>query len=299
MRLACFRVHDDRVNRVGIVGDGSVTQFNGSWSELLSSCAGPSPRQPGQLGAAFPLEDCTFEPPLPDGGRGLFCVGMNYWDHDAEARGLLRTAPSEHPVFFWKLPQTMTSASADLPLDASVSGEFDWEVELGVVIGLPTRRVPPERVAEHLAGYTIVNDVTARDLQRQHVQWFFGKNAHRSSPIGPWVTTLDEAGYPPQLEMELTVNGVTKQRAQTGDLIFDVPTLVSTLSRSIELLPGDVIATGTPQGVGFARTPPEFLEVGDVIEARIDGLGLQRNTVVVDEGAPETPGAVRDLAGTS
>ena len=280
MRLACFRVAGDLEHRVGLIGEGTVTELSGSWTDVVTRCAGKSPFTVVPLERSFPIGECTFVPPLPNGSRGVLCVGMNYWDHDAEARGLLRTAPSDHPVFFWKLAETMTSATANLALDPAVSTQFDWEIELGIVIGRVARFVPPERVGDYLAGYVIVNDVTARDLQRQHVQWFVGKNIRSSSPIGPWVTTLDEAGYPPRLGMELKVNGITKQSAQTSDLIFDIPTLVSTITRSITLQPGDVIATGTPMGVGFARVPPEFLVPGDLIEARIDGLGSQRNAVV-------------------
>ena len=139
-------------------------------------------------------------------------------------------------------------------------------------------------VPDYIAGYTIVNDVTARDLQHRHVQWFIGKNVQASSPIGPWVTTLDEAGYPPALELLLTVNGEEKQRGKTTDMVFDVPTLISTVSKAVELLSGDVLATGTPSGVGFARRPPEFLRAGDVMEARIEGLGHQRNLVTAQGG---------------
>lgn len=299
MRLVWFRTATDHEHRPGVMRDGAITEYSGSWADLLGCCAGPDPREVEPLGLSFPIEECTIVPPLPAGSRGLFCVGMNYWAHDAEARGLLRTAPSEHPVFFWKLAETMTSATADLPLDPAISTEFDWEIELGVVIGRVTKSVTAEAVADCLAGYLIVNDITARDLQRQHVQWFVGKNIRASSPLGPWITTLDEAGYPPRLGMELRVNGITKQRAETSDLIFDVPALVSTISRSVTLLPGDIIATGTPMGVGFARVPPEYLKPGDVIEAEIDGLGSQRNIVVSAEQVRGDVPSVAELAGAA
>jgi 2-keto-4-pentenoate hydratase/2-oxohepta-3-ene-1,7-dioic acid hydratase in catechol pathway len=218
---------------------------------------------------------------------------MNYVDHDAEARGLLKTESAAHPVTFVKLASAMADPDSALCLEPSVSSQFDWEVELGVVIGRGGRAIAKHAVPDHLAGYTIVNDVTARDLQRQHVQWFIGKNVDASSPVGPWVTTLDEAGYPPALEMVLSVNSVEKQRVRTDQMIFDVPTVVSTVSEAIELQVGDVFATGTPSGVGFARQPPESLQVDDVIEASIEGLGSQRNLVV----AAERSDAVTDNAG--
>jgi 2-keto-4-pentenoate hydratase/2-oxohepta-3-ene-1,7-dioic acid hydratase in catechol pathway len=194
---------------------------------------------------------------------------------------------------FVKLASAMAGPNATLCLEPSVSSQFDWEIELGVVIGRGGRAIAKHAVPDHVTGYTIVNDVTARDLQRRHVQWFIGKNVDTSSPIGPWITTLDEAGYPPALEMVLSVNGVEKQRVGTDQMIFDVPTVVSTVSDAIELQVGDVFATGTPSGVGFARQPPESLQSGDVIEASIEGLGSQRNLVV----AAELSGALTDQAG--
>jgi 2-keto-4-pentenoate hydratase/2-oxohepta-3-ene-1,7-dioic acid hydratase in catechol pathway len=264
-----------------------------TWLDALARCSGMTPGSLTETGRRFSLTECEFLAPLPDAGRGVFCIGMNYADHDAEARGLLGTEAAAHPVLFVKLASAMTNAYAVLSLDGSVSRQIDWEVELGVVIGRGGRAIEKPDVADHVAGYTIVNDVTARDLQRQHVQWLMGKNVDASSPIGPWVTTLDEAGYPPALEMVLRVNGVEKQRGTTDRMIFDVPTVVSTLSNTIELQVGDVFATGTPSGVGFARQPPEFLQVGDVVEASIEQLGSQRNVVV----AAERSGAVPDLAG--
>lgn len=296
MRLACFSTNTDHARRVGIVRDDGVTEIAEPWVTAMERCAGENPAPLTETGRTFSLDACTFLPPLPTGGRGLFCVGMNYREHDEEARRLLKTPPPAEPVIFWKLADTMVGAAADMALDPLISDEFDWEIELGVVIGRRGRHIGHGDVAAHIAGFTIVNDVTARDLQRRHVQWFLGKNVHASSPVGPWVSTLDEAGYPPALEMELTVNGVQKQRANTTDLIFNVTDLVVTLSRTIELVPGDVISSGTPQGVGFARQPPEYLQVGDVVEARIDGLGTQRNEVV---GFGGSAGAVRPMADTT
>jgi len=279
MRLARFRSKTDDETRVGVERDGLLWEVAEPWLTALASCAGPTPRVLTETGRSFALVDCELLAPLPAQGRGVFSVGMNYLDHDAEARGLLRAPETEDPVLFVKLASAMADPNAGLLLDRDVSEQFDWEVELGVVIGRPGRDIHPDDVPKHVAGYTIVNDVTARDLQRRHVQWFLGKNVDASSPIGPWVTTLDEAGYPPALELVLTVNGEEKQRGKTTDMVHDVPKLVSTVSKAVELQTGDVFATGTPAGVGFARQPPEFLRVGDVIEARIENLGQQRNVV--------------------
>jgi 2-keto-4-pentenoate hydratase/2-oxohepta-3-ene-1,7-dioic acid hydratase in catechol pathway len=204
---------------------------------------------------------------------------MNYIAHEAEAGKTLGAPRPERPVVFDKQVEAMADPDEVVHLDSALSTEFDWEAELAVVIGRPGRNIAPELVRGHVAGYTVLNDVTARDLQRGHVQWFLGKNIHRSSPVGPWVATADEIAYPPDLELTMTVNGVEKQHARTSELIFDIDTFVSTVSRYVKLEVGDVFATGTPAGVGFTRTPPEFLRAGDVMVAEIESIGQLRNVV--------------------
>jgi 2-keto-4-pentenoate hydratase/2-oxohepta-3-ene-1,7-dioic acid hydratase in catechol pathway len=275
MRLVRFEIEGSR--RVGTVVDGQVLETAGGWGDLLTRCSVPGVAE--ETGQSFPLEACTLLAPLPDTRRGLFCVGMNYVDHTSEAGKALNAERPDVPVVFLKAVDAVADPSAVLSLDPSISTEFDWEVELAVVIGRGGRRIDPRVVEEHIAGYTILNDITARDLQRRHVQWHLGKNVDRSSPLGPWVVTADEIEYPPDLEISLAVNGIVKQRARTSELVFDIAHLMSTVSRYIALQPGDIIATGTPAGVGFARRPPEFLRSGDLIEAHVEGIGTLRNIV--------------------
>ncbi|MGD0084689.1 MAG: fumarylacetoacetate hydrolase family protein [Acidimicrobiales bacterium] len=297
MRLTRFRVPEVAGVAVAVLRDDVLFEVAESWVDALRQSVGLSPGGLTETGRSRPVADCELLAPLPDDGRGVICTGMNYLQHDAEARGLLQTAPSDYPVFFLKLGASMADPFADLPLDPSISAEFDWEIELGVVIGKAGRHIHRDEVSDYVAGYTIVNDITARDLQRQHVQWFIGKNVSASSPIGPWVTTLDEIGFPPDIQLSLTVNGIEKQSAKTTDMLFDVPTLISTASRTVALRPGDVFATGTPAGVGFARHPAEFLRPGDVVEAQIEGVGSIRSTVIAGNdgsgpgraGRPEWP----------
>jgi 2-keto-4-pentenoate hydratase/2-oxohepta-3-ene-1,7-dioic acid hydratase in catechol pathway len=291
MRLARFKVPGGRLG-VGIVREDEVAEVEEDWAAALRQCCGASPGAPTETGKSWRLDDCVLAAPLCDDSR-VICTGMNYRQHEAEAGGLLRTAGSDSPVLFVKLAASMADPLADLPLDPAVSGEYDWEVELGVVIGSAGRDIAAQDVRDYVAGYTIVNDITARDLQRSHVQWFMGKNVRGSSPIGPWVTTVDEVGYPPALRLLLRVNGEEKQNATTTDMIFDIPALVSTTSRVLDLVPGDVFATGTPSGVGFARQPPEFLQAGDVIETEISGLGMLRN-LVTDIAAPRWGDSVEE-----
>lgn len=276
MRLVRFEI--EGTCRIGKVVDGQVHEAAGEWDDLLTSWSVPGATVE-ETGASFPFEACTLLAPLPDTRRGLFCVGMNYSDHTSEAGKALRAERSDVPIVFLKTVDAVADPGSRLSLDVSTSTEFDWEVELAVIIGRGGRHIDPRLVEEHIAGYTILNDITARDVQRRHVQWHLGKNVDRSSPLGPWVVTADEIDYPPDLEISLSVNGTVKQRARTSELVFDIADLMSTVSAYISLQPGDIIATGTPAGVGFARTPPEFLRSGDVIEANIEGIGTLCNTV--------------------
>ncbi len=171
----------------------------------------------------------------------------------------------------------------DIPVDLNLSTQYDWEVELALVIGRVARRVPKERVAEYIHSYTVFNDFSIRDIQRRHGgQFFKGKSLDRASPLGPWLVTPDEVPDPQHLRVLCRINGAVKQDANTSDMIFDIPSMVADITDTLTLEPGDVIATGTPSGVGFARTPPEFLKPGDVMETEIEGVGLLRNRIVSD-----------------
>jgi 2-keto-4-pentenoate hydratase/2-oxohepta-3-ene-1,7-dioic acid hydratase in catechol pathway len=278
MRLVKFSA--DGARRIGVVTDDVVHEMPGEWTEILQQCSGGSaPQQPASDARTWPLDRCTLHAPLSDAGRPIFCMGLNYRDHEAEAGRPLGLQPSVKPVVFVKQPEAMADPGEELTLDPRLSTEFDWEVELAVVLGKGGRDIPSDRVDEHVGGYTVLNDITARDLQRGHSQWFIGKNIHHSSPVGPCVVTADEISYPPDLLLTLSVNGIEKQRARTNELIFDIATIVSTVSRYVELQSGDLFATGTPAGVGFTRTPPEFLRTGDVIVAEIERIGSLRNRV--------------------
>ncbi len=229
-----------------------------------------------------PLAAVELLAPIPRPRKNVFCLGRNYAEHAAES---LRAIGQEvqlpaYPNVFTKAPTALTGPYADIPYDATVTERLDWEVELAVVIGRAGRHIAPERALDHVFGYTILNDVTARDIQNKAgVQWFQGKSLDASSPMGPWIVTADAIANPRDLRLALRVNGATKQDASTAEMLFDVPAIIATLTRVLTLEPGDVIATGTPSGVGFARTPPEFLRPGDVMETEIAGIGTLRNRI--------------------
>jgi 2-keto-4-pentenoate hydratase/2-oxohepta-3-ene-1,7-dioic acid hydratase in catechol pathway len=220
--------------------------------------------------------------PLPRLVRNAFCVGRNYLDHlneGAVAMGREAKLP-EAPQFFTKATHALVGPGAEVRLDARLTRRFDYEVELAVIIGRGGRDIAAEDAYEHVFGYTIANDVTARDLQRRHEQWFKGKSLDTTLPLGPVIVTRDEIPDPTALELTMSINGQERQRARVAQMIFDIPAVIASLSAGLTLEPGDVIATGTPSGVGFAMNPPQYLHDGDEMVATIDGIGELRNRVV-------------------
>lgn len=258
---------------VGRVVDQTVVEVAQSLDDLVRGAATTD------TGLVVPLVEEDLLAPIPECCRGLLCVGINYVEHQEESKADFSATVPDHPIFFFKTVSATCPPYADLPLTADVSGQFDWEVELGVVIGKGGRDIDPVDAFDHVFGYTVVNDITARDLQKRHQQWHLGKNVDASSPVGPWIMTADELGCPPGVGLSLRVNGIEKQRAETSLMIFDIATQISVVSRSMALEPGDILSTGTPAGVGFTRHPAEFLDDGDLVEAEVEKLGVLRNRV--------------------
>jgi len=220
--------------------------------------------------------------PIPRPTKNVFCLGLNYAAHakeSSQARGRETKIPTV-PVIFTKAPTTVTGPYEDVPVDRQATQQVDWEVELGVVIGRSGRNIAAADALDHVFGYTVINDLSARDLQQQHMQWFKGKSLDGFCPMGPVVVTADEFGNPQAKRLQLRVNGVTKQDGSTANMIFPVNVIVEWLSKGLTLEAGDVIATGTPEGVGMGRTPQEFLQDGDVVETEVEGIGVLRNRIV-------------------
>jgi 2-keto-4-pentenoate hydratase/2-oxohepta-3-ene-1,7-dioic acid hydratase in catechol pathway len=215
--------------------------------------------------------------------RNLFCVGRNYHAHAKELRDSVfkdnDANPESWPIVFTKVPQTVVGPWADVQLPVGVSDKIDYEAELAVVIGKGGRNISRAEAMSHVIGYTVVNDVTARDVQMRHQQWDLGKSFDTFCPMGPWLVTADELDGQ-KTRVRCWVNGELRQDGNTEDLIFDIPTLIETCSRGITLYPGDVIATGTPAGVGQGLNPPRFLKHGDVVRVEIDGIGHIENRFV-------------------
>ncbi len=236
-------------------------------------------------GAGHPLETARLLAPIASPPHNVLCVGKNYHAHAREftksgfdAGASAADAIPDVPIIFTKSSGAISGPTDDIPLWPGLDAAVDYEAELVIVIGKAGRCIQRARALEHVFGYTIMNDVTARDLQRRHKQWFLGKTIDGFGPTGPWIVTADELDVN-NLRVASRVNGETRQDANTSDLIFDVPTLIETISRGTTLAPGDMIATGTPEGVGIGFDPPRFLKDGDVVEVEIAGIGTIRNTV--------------------
>jgi len=277
--------------RLGVLQEESIALLpqEAGWPASMLELIAGGPALLARLRAELPrlttriaADKAELLAPIPRPRKNVMCLGLNYKDHaeeSARAKNLPIELP-EHPVVFTKSPTSVAAPGADVPAHAGVTSELDWEVELGVVIGTGGRAIPRAQALAHVFGYTVINDLSARDLQFRHKQWFLGKSLDGFCPLGPAIVTADEIPDPQALRLACRVNGATKQDSSTAQMIFGVATIVETLSRAMTLEPGDVIATGTPAGVGFARQPPEFLKSGDVVECEIEKIGVLRNRIV-------------------
>ena len=285
MRLLMFRHDGDR--RLGALRPGTeddVVDLSDVAPDLIALIdAGrkgfdEARKTTTSAGRTLKLKDLAVLAPIDPPRGNIIAIGRNYQKHAEETAG---QGEAQAPTVFTKAITSIIGPYDDIPIDPAISDEMDWEVELGVVIGKRGANIRRAQAMGHVFGYAVFNDVSARDMQfGWGGQYFKGKSLDRSSPTGPWVVTSDEVPDPQSLHLRLTVNGVVKQDANTRDMIHPVDAIVEWISKGMTLLPGAVIATGTPDGVGFARKPPEYLHPGDVMETEIEGIGQQRNRIV-------------------
>ncbi len=287
MKLANFAWKGGR--RLGVVEDDDIVDLSKSGlpTNTIDLIAQWDDEQVGEAvasGERRALADVRLLAPV-ELRRDVIAVGRNYRDHahefsesgfDASEKQVI----PDHPVIFSKATSSVVGPGDPIVLANDPTGTTDYEGEMGVVIGQPARNVPRADALNHVFGWTIVNDVTARDLQKRHVQWFVGKSPDTFCPMGPWITTIDELPDIRASWMRTTVNGELRQEAPIEALIFDVESLIVTLSEVMTLEPGDVIATGTSKGAGIGFDPPKYLASGDVVEISIDGIGTLRNPVI-------------------
>lgn len=288
MRLVTF-AHAGRI-RLGLVRDDGILDLaEASQGRLPSDMRTFLEQGPVALATAKELEvsgrpsfsfsDVTLLAPVPNPSK-IIAIGLNYMDHCREQG---HPVP-EMPVIFAKFPSAVIGPGEAIRWDPTLTQQVDYEIELAVVIGKTARRVPAERAFEYVAGYTICNDVSARDLQFGDKQWVRGKSLDTFCPLGPWLVTRDAIPDPHQLRMRTVLNGRVMQDSTTAEMIFRIPELIEFASRAFTLLPGDIIATGTPHGVGVFRNPPVFLKDGDVITLKIERIGVLSNPCVEERG---------------
>ena len=272
-------------HRPGVIEGDAIRPFGPEVASLDAFVAlAPAARAAAvaKLGAPIAASGVKLLAPLMP-KKNVFCVGRNYLAHAEEGAKALGTElklPTV-PTFFTKAPTSIAGPDEVLPLSSEVSPQYDWEAELAVIIGTTCRDVSEADALDVVFGYSALNDVTARDLQRSHGQWFKGKSLDHTCPVGPWIVDAADIGDPQTLDIALRVNGEVKQHSNTAKMIFNVRQIIASLSTGLTLEAGDIIASGTPEGVGFARTPPEFLKDGDVMEVEIAKIGILRNAVKI------------------
>lgn len=287
MRLLTYRV--DHGERLGALKDNAVVSLDSIAKDMLSLIdlgdAGlASVReyvQSATAESAMPLAEATVLAPILRPRKNIVCLGMNYAEHayeSARAKGRPEVLP-EYPVFFTKAPTSVIGPNTPVPLHQAVTSQLDWEVELAFVIGRTARDIPAAAAFDYVFGYTVLNDVSARDLQSRHQQFFRAKSLDGCCPLGPWIVTKDEIPDPHALAIRLRLNGSMVQDSVTSDLIFKIPEIIAVLSAGMTLEPGDIVSTGTPAGVGMGRSPQMWLQDGDVMEAEIERIGILRNIV--------------------
>jgi 2-keto-4-pentenoate hydratase/2-oxohepta-3-ene-1,7-dioic acid hydratase in catechol pathway len=274
---------DPQSGKIHPLGD-SESAYNNDMVALIQrhpNLASPLPAD----ATGIALDQVKLLAPIPCPRKNIFCVGKNYFEHAQEftQSGFDATSKRcdnvpDNPIIFTKAPTTVVAPGDDVPCHAAQSTQMDYEAELAVIIGAGGRGITKAQAYDHVFGYTIANDVTARDLQLKHRQWFLGKSLDGTCPMGPWIATADEVDAG-NLAIRCWVNDELRQDANSRDLIFDIPTLIETISAGITLEPGDIISTGTPAGVGIGFNPPRFLAPGDVVKIEIDGLGTLENTI--------------------
>lgn len=287
MKLITYRYKNE--TKIGAVVENDLVDLTAVAPDMLSLI------EMGEVGLAkikdtsesykdtISLDMVRLLAPIPQPRRNVMCLGWNYAEHAAESaatRGLAVKELPKLPIVFTKATTAVTGPYDAIPYDAAVSEEIDWEAELAIVIGRQGKNIPLDEAMNYIFSYTVLNDISARDLQKGGKQFFKGKSLDGSCPIGPWLVTADSMADPHHLRITSRVNGITKQDSNTHHMIFNLSAIVEYLSRGMTLLPGDIIATGTPSGVGFARTPPEFLRPGDVVECEVEQIGTIRNQIV-------------------
>lgn len=287
MKLVTYRF--ENTQRVGVLTQDETAVLPLDYSDMntLIETASPADLRSAasaaeRAGVRVPLAEVELLAPIPRPRQDILYLGMNYKDHADEAAQYNAEAfTKEKPVavYFSKRVSQAVAPEGDIERHAGLVERLDYEVELGVILGKAARNVKAEEAGDYIFGYTVINDVSARDVQTSHKQWYFGKSLDGFTPMGPCIVTADEIAFPPALDISSAVNGEPRQHSNTRLFLTGIPALLEELTAGMTLLPGTIIATGTPAGVGMGFDPPKFLQSGDVVECTIQGIGTIRNTV--------------------
>ena len=294
MRFASYRVEGNLTTRVGIMYPEDdrmydISLYDFDFQDMISLIENISPARLHALKEMSKPSKGYLEPesyviaaPIPFPRQDIICLGLNYMDHAAET-GYLKKADYKtqfpYAVYFSKRVNEAVGDNAMIPLHDKIEDFLDYETELAVIIGKTARDVSQEDAPDYIFGYTIINDVSARTIQKRHKQWYLGKSLDGATPMGPYIVTADEIAYPPALALKTYVNGEVRQNNNTANLLFGISHIISELSQGITLLPGTIISTGTPSGVGIAMDPPQNLKRDDVVVCEIEGIGKLTNVV--------------------
>ncbi len=291
MRLYTFRIDDVQLLGVGYKGEDCLyplSAYEMEFADMNDLIENITPAQmellsrPPKDAQPYKLDQLKICSPIPHPRQDVICLGLNYSDHEAEAvkfsKGSFQ-AEHTYPIYFAKRAAETVADQEDVPSYPGLVAGLDYEVELAVIIGKCAKDVPLENAYQHVFGYTIINDVSARNIQTRHKQWYFGKSLDGFTPLGPCIVTADEFDAPPALDIRCYINGELRQSNNTRNFITDIAHVINELSQGIRLLPGTIIATGTPSGVGMGFTPPKYLKPGDVMVCEIEGIGKLTNTV--------------------
>ncbi len=287
MKLVTYRF--ENTQRVGVLTQDETAVLPLDYPDMNTLIKTTSPADlrsaasaAERAGVRVPLAEVELLAPIPRPRQDILCLGMNYKDHADEAAQYNAEAfTKEKPVavYFSKRVSQAVAPEGDIERHADLVERLDYEVELGVILGKAARNVKAEEAGDYIFGYTVLNDVSARDVQTSHKQWYFGKSLDGFTPMGPCIVTADEIAFPPALDISSAVNGELRQHSNTRLFLTSIPALLEELTTGMTLLPGTIIATGTPAGVGMGFDPPKFLQSGDVVECTIQGIGTIRNTV--------------------
>lgn len=296
MKLITYRI--DQKERVGVLSQNGewvipVQALGLEYSSMFELIEGMSDSEGQLLAHAAKKEPCSIPgtvelkevkllPPIPVPKQDIICLGLNYMEHAKESAQYKKeafTGTRSYAVYFSKRVNRTVGDGEMIPSHRKIVKRLDYEVELAVIIGKDAKDLAPEQVKDYIFGYTIINDISARDIQTNHQQWYFGKSLDGFTPMGPCITTADALPYPPALGIRSLVNGEVRQDSNTGWMIFDIDHIVSELSQGVTLKAGTIISTGTPEGVGMGFVPPKFLKSGDVVECIIEGIGRIKNII--------------------